>query len=150
MAEVRKPDVIVVDFRVDHRGVDVRMAEQALDVFDGHPVMQRNSGNGMSENVRRDVCGHSGGSGDDPADDVLDALRRQRASTSAVFPGKKVCTVRSPGSEVSPQGDFAFRVQVSAAGHLAFAERNKDGLGFPVNIRQLAVADFRDAAAGGV
>lgn len=54
---MRPADILIADFRIDHGGIDVRVAKEQLDLFDGHAVLQQDGGDGVAENMRRYMDG---------------------------------------------------------------------------------------------
>lgn len=71
-------DVVIMHFRIDQRCINLRMAQEALHLFHGHPVPEQDGGDGMPEDMRRDPDGEGAScAADDPVHGILDGFGGQ-------------------------------------------------------------------------
>lgn len=124
------------------------MAQEALNLFQGHPALECQAGSGVPENVRRDMTGDV-----TPAEDLGDlilhgldlqpVMRRPAAD-------KQGGVVIVPGGQVGAEGNLRFRVQECGTAFAAFAALNMDSMILPVDVIQVESAEFRHPAGGGI
>ena len=144
-------NVIIRHSGIDQCGIHVGMAEEPLNLFQGHTVPQRNGGNGMPEHMGRDVnrevavC-----AGNDGSNGFLNGFRIEGLVGLPFGTGEDERGRIMTGINVSAERNLCFSVQVGCPGDVPLPVLDDNGLFLPVDIRQSGMTDFRYSGSGRV
>ena len=141
-------DICIVGFRVDQGGVDLGMAQEALDLLDGHAGAKGRGGGGVPEDVRSDM-GVDAGAVADPRDFILERFGCQRVRGLAEAYNQGRAIVR-PGGEISAEGNQTLRIEIDRAALVAFAVADDGRAGIQIHVGNQQGRDLRHAAGRGV
>lgn len=142
-------NIIIRDFCVDQGGIQLGMTQEPLNLLHGHSVLKQDSGDGMTENMRRNanreaITGTSG----DLVNRFLYGFRIQRLIGRTTGAGENERRSIRTRCKVGTKGNLCGGIQKCFPCHVSLPLTDDDGMPVPINIRNFSVTDFGNSGSG--